>query len=377
MKRTLSVTVVIPTLGKYSLLKESLKSILHQSYFPDQVVVVDNGINRCSDAGFFDKYEKNLNIRFIRHTRKSIPEARNRGLEIASSDIVVFTDDDCIFDKEWIKNLIQPFVSNPHIGIVGGEILTEAYSKSKVDNYFVDMKMSRVGIASDIRWKKGYVPGEVFVNTGFAIHPFFTAANMAVRKSIFDTIGRFDPDFKTNEDLEFCIRAAKNGWRLFFEPKAIVVHKPPRTLKRILRSWYDYGVYHGPLFRKYNDRTTEIYIYKSWDQGAYPNFLHFLFKTPFNAVIFINSFHLMNITLILAIIFKILSYNNFFILFISLSLLSLFRYLWLRLDTIYQPRIFFYLAINYLLNLSYCFGAFIGGLKTGMLYLEATVDEVR
>jgi GT2 family glycosyltransferase len=239
------------------------------------------------------------------------------------------------------------------------------------------MKMSRVGIVNDIKWQRGYAPGEVSLNTGFAIQPFFTGANMAAKREVFDMIGRFDAAFKTNEDLEFCIRAVKNGWKLYFEPKAIAIHRPPRRLKNVLHSWYDYGLYHGLLFKKYNNKITEIYIYKSWNKGVYPNFINFIFKTPFNAVIFINSFHLMHIVLILAIISKILSYNNLFVIFIFLFSLSVFRYLWPRLKMIYKPEIFLYLSINYLLNLSYSLGAFIGGLKTGMFYLEATVDETR
>ncbi len=377
MKRSLSVAMVIPTLNRYSLLKKSLESISYQSYSPDEVIVVDNGVNRCSYDELLNKFGKGLKIRFLQQEKESIPQARNRGIEAVKSDIVVLSDDDCIFSKEWIENLIQPFMDDPNIGIVGGEILTEAYSNSLVDNYFVDMKMSRVGITCDSKWKRGYASGEISINSGFAIQPFFTAANMAVRKNTFDTIGRFDTDFKTNEDLEFCIRAVKNGFKLYFEPKAIVIHKPPRTLKRILRSWYGYGIYHGPLFRKYNHGITEIYIYKSWKEGAYPNFIHFIFKIPFNAVVFINSFHLMNISFILAVISRMLSYNDFYTMFILLFFLSLFRYLWLRIKTFSRPKIFLYLIINYLLNLSYCFGAFIGGLRSGMFYLEATVDEVR
>lgn len=377
MKRTLSVTVVIPTLGRYSLLKEGLESILHQSYLPDEVIVVDNGVNRRDYSEFLSVSPRGANIRFLWQAKKSIPEARNLGIEAVKSDIVVFSDDDCVFSKEWIKNLIQPFLNNPNVGIVGGEILTAAHSDSPLNNYFVDMKMSRVGIVNDIRWKRGYVAGEISINSGFAIHPFFTAANMAVKRNIFEAIGRFDTTFQANEDLEFCIRAAKKGWKLYFEPKAAVIHKPPRTLATVLRSWYNYGIYHAPLFRKYNDRITEIYIYKSWDKGTYPNFLHFIFKTPFNAVIFVNSFHLMNISFILAILFKVLDYNYFFAMLISIFLFSLFRYLWLRRQVKHKPKTFIYLTINYLLNLSYSWGAFIGGLKERMLYLEATIDEAR
>lgn len=379
MERIISVAVVIPTLKRYGLLKESLDSISSQSYIPDEVIVVDNCVDKYSYDPFIGRFSGKLNLRFLQQPKESIPCARNQGAEAAKSDILIFTDDDCLFDKEWIKNLIAPFLGDPEIGITGGEILTEAYSNSLVDNYFVDMKMSRVGIINGSKWKRGYAPGKITINRGFAIHPFFTGANMAVRREVFRAIGGFDADFRSNEDLEFCIRAVKNGWKLYFEPKAIVTHKPPRRLKQIFCSWFNYGLYHAPLFRKHNNGKIEIYIYKSWkiSSAVYPNFLIFMAKAPFNAVIFINSFHLMNMSLFLAIISGIMSYNELSWICLSLFFIFGLRYLWPRIITLRRPGLFFYLGINYLLNLSYTLGTFIGGLKNGMLYIEATVDEAR
>jgi cellulose synthase/poly-beta-1,6-N-acetylglucosamine synthase-like glycosyltransferase len=56
----------------------------------------------------------------LQQIKKSIPEARNQGVGAAKSDIIVFTDDDCVFNKDWIKNLIQPFLNDTGVGIVGG-----------------------------------------------------------------------------------------------------------------------------------------------------------------------------------------------------------------------------------------------------------------
>ena len=121
----------------------------------------------------------------------------------------------------------------------------------------------------------------------------------------------------------------------------------------------------------------EIYVYKSWDNKNFPNFLYFMKRAPFSIVIFINSFHLMNFSFLLAVIFKLLNYNSAFLFFSFLFFTFISRYIWLRLEQRTNRTSLYYLAINYLLNLSYSLGAFIGGLKDGMFYLEATVDEVR
>lgn len=377
MGSKLTIAIIIPTLNRSRYLKETLASLSLQSYLPDEVIVVDNGSTQDSNE-ILNNFKGVLNIRCIREKERSIPKARNCGIKHTSSDILVFTDDDCILDIHWLENAIRPFSADPQIGLVGGEILTESLSNSIIERYFVDCKMSRVGIESTTRWRRGYQPGIIPAAGGFtAIHPFFTCANMAVRRSVFESVGTFDTQLKTNEDLELCIRSTLHGWKLYFEPAAIVVHRPQRKFFSVLKKWFYYSFYHPRLLKKYDSKMAHIYIYKSWQNNPFPNFVYFLARFPITAVVFINSFLLMHISIVFALICKFLQYESASVFFGLLFLLSLVRYIWLRLDQKSILRSLRYIGINYALNLSYILGALIGGMREGMLYVEATIDEAR
>ncbi len=98
-----NLTVVIPTANREDLLKRSLDSILNQSLLPERIIVVDNGIDRCL------KDEKTPDIVEIIRTTPNIgaSKARNLGLENVKTDFVAFLDDDDVWDKEYLRCLME------------------------------------------------------------------------------------------------------------------------------------------------------------------------------------------------------------------------------------------------------------------------------
>ena len=49
-----------------------------------------------------------------------------------------------------------------------------------------------------------------------------------LKKAIFEELGRFDPDYYINQwEVDYCLRAKKNGYKIIYEPKAIALHKIP------------------------------------------------------------------------------------------------------------------------------------------------------
>lgn len=116
------ISVVIPTKNRTQDVIRCLKSISFQTMFPNEVVIVDS-----SDTEGL-KYELNqfhdLNIKYI-HTEKSGSALqRNIGIEVSSGDVIIFSDDDMIWDKNYLKAMIHVFDNYPmeRIGGVTGNI---------------------------------------------------------------------------------------------------------------------------------------------------------------------------------------------------------------------------------------------------------------
>ena len=135
MKDNLSISVIIVTFNRADSLEETLASLVKQVRQPDEVVVVDN---RSTDntkemaLSFTDR----LNIKYVYEGQRGIPYARNAGVRSATKDIVAFIDDDCIAHRNWLKHLEIPFIKDPHIGVVGGEVCHFKTGEGIVDEFF-------------------------------------------------------------------------------------------------------------------------------------------------------------------------------------------------------------------------------------------------
>lgn len=166
-------------------------------------------------------------IRFDRTERPYAPaEARNRGAKQASGEVYVFLDADCIPSENWLATL-EHILRNPDIHGVSGGV------KMALGNYWA-------------------VSDNFAVFHDFLInhHPRYVrqgpSLNLAIRQNVFWQIQGFDEKypFPAGEDFDLTYRMSLKGYKLFFEPKAWVMHKPPRnTLRGLWIHGYKQGLY--------------------------------------------------------------------------------------------------------------------------------------
>lgn len=121
MESSLFISVVIATRNRAESLKDTLTSLTRQSREPDEVIVVDNGSTDHTKEVVLS-FSDRLNIKYVYEAVKGVPHARNAGTQNARGDIVAFIDDDCVADESWLKQIETPFIRDPSIGVVGGEI---------------------------------------------------------------------------------------------------------------------------------------------------------------------------------------------------------------------------------------------------------------
>jgi glycosyltransferase involved in cell wall biosynthesis len=119
-ERRLTTSVVVVTKDRPQVLADLLESLERQSVPPDEIVVVDNN-STASYAEVFRKYRDRLPLKTAVERTPGIAAARNRGVRESSGEIILFTDDDCVVDPDWVDHIVEPFYRDPHIGAVGGE----------------------------------------------------------------------------------------------------------------------------------------------------------------------------------------------------------------------------------------------------------------
>ena len=135
--------MVIITFNRAGMLEDVLLSLVRQKRLPDEVVVVDNN-STDSTKEVAEGFKKRLNIRYVFEEGKSIPVARNTGIKNSSGDIIAFTDDDCLTDKEWLYYVELNFIRDPSIGMVGGEILHYKTKGTIIEEFCIEDAMMRV-----------------------------------------------------------------------------------------------------------------------------------------------------------------------------------------------------------------------------------------
>jgi len=212
------ISVIIATHNRSDKLPALLKSIQQLESDRDlayEIIIVDN--NSSDDTHQVVRtYSNNssFHIKYIFERLQGNNYARNRALAEAKGGILAFTDDDCIVDPKWLRQIARKFALEPHLACLGGRV--ELYDKNDR--------------AITIRtWDD-----EIEVKSAEQLYRLIIGCNMAIRRNVFDEIGSFDPAFGPGSkigsggDSEFLYRAYKKGLIIKYYPDIIVYHNHGR-----------------------------------------------------------------------------------------------------------------------------------------------------
>jgi GT2 family glycosyltransferase len=216
------VYVVIPNWNGADRISACLDSLLTQSQ-AHQAVVVDNGSVDNSVALIESKYS---DVILIKHKRNlGFTGGVNAGIKRAIADgakYVALLNNDAVADKDWLKNLSVFLNKNPKAGIATSKICDDKkiHLDSTGDLYTV--------------WGMPYPRGRGEVDIGkYDSETWVLAASGGAsiyRLKMLEQIGLFDQDFFAYyEDIDLSFRAQLAGWKVGYEPKAIVYHEISAT----------------------------------------------------------------------------------------------------------------------------------------------------
>jgi GT2 family glycosyltransferase len=237
------VSVVIPTLNRKQHLKACLNSLFDMDYPKSvlEVIVVDgdsfDGTKEMVKTDFQE-------VRLLIDRRQGISFARNTGAEVASGEIIAFTDDDCVVDREWLRSLVKAF-SDERIGAAGGPTIPlrpDSLAPQLVESGMLGL-FSLGDQPCEVRWP------DVLVT-----------ANLAVRHEVFERLkfnvlfGRRNTlVYRWEEDVEFCNRLEGSGYKLMYIPAAKVYHDidaKRSALKYLIAKQFSGGLSHYLVERK-------------------------------------------------------------------------------------------------------------------------------
>lgn len=176
----MKISIITICFNSQDSIKKTIESIKCQTYRDFEYIIIDGG---SSDNTIDIIKQYNFVDKFISEPDEGIYEAFNKGINLASGEIIGFLNsDDTYYDENSLKNIVDAF--NENIDCVHGDLIF-TNKKNEVKRF----------------WK-----GSEFVNGAFQkgwmpAHPTFYC-----RKLVYDKYGKFDERFKIAGDFELMLR---------------------------------------------------------------------------------------------------------------------------------------------------------------------------
>jgi glycosyltransferase involved in cell wall biosynthesis len=234
--KPLSVSIVIPTLDRYPYLRKLLQGLKLQRYIPYEIIIVDQTEESRRETTIAEEFS-DLPLKLFYQKEPGQCSSRNRALNAASGDCILFLDD----DDEVQPDLIEYHVAN-------------------LQKYEAEVSC---GVADEIG--AGPLP-ENFRYLRFS--DVFPTNNTMIRREILEMSGLFDLAYDRGQraDGDLGMRIYLSGCRMILDPSISVLHHhaPTGGLRQHNARVITYAISRRSLFKKQIPSVTEMYLAKRY-----------------------------------------------------------------------------------------------------------------
>lgn len=227
----MQVSTIIPTYNGRARIGRTLQALLAQPGAADmEIIVVDDGSTDGTAAycaSFGDR------VRTLSQPNQGPAAARNLGARQAKGDILLFTDDDCVPDPDWLPEMLKPFAEDPEVIGVKGAYRTE---QPELVARFVQLEYED---------KYDRMAQDRYID-------FIDTYSAGFRREVFLRFGGYDASFPVPcaEDVELSFRMSREGLRMVFNPRAVVAHTHPDDLGKYLRKKHKFAYWRMVAVKK-------------------------------------------------------------------------------------------------------------------------------
>jgi glycosyltransferase involved in cell wall biosynthesis len=227
------LSVIIPLHNGLPHIENQLRSLSRQDCpFGWEVIVVDN-LSSDGGADVVAGYSSVLpDLRVLSEARPGKAHALNQALSAARGRNLVFLDQDDQIQDGYLQAMASGL---ERFDLVG----------ARVDRDSLNPPWAR--------FQGGQTDG-LCTRTGCP--PFAIGAALGTRTKVAQAL-RFDPDLGASDDIDFCWRAQKEGYRLGFVPDAVLRYRQRSTAREAYRQGLSYG-------------RAEVLIYLRYRSGGHP-----------------------------------------------------------------------------------------------------------
>lgn len=221
---------------------ETVNSLLALDYPDFEVIVIDN---RHDARGPLPALASDPRLHVGAETRRGVSSGRNRGVAQATGEIIAFTDDDVVVDRNWLRAMGVRFAEEATLEAIGGLVLpSELDSPAQLwfEEYYGGFVRGFRAHSMSLREPDD---GALFP---YSPRSYGAGLNMAFRREALARVGGFDPVLgigtlaRGGEDVGVFIAIVLAGGVVGFEPAALVRHHHRRSEREFMSQVWDYGV---------------------------------------------------------------------------------------------------------------------------------------
>jgi GT2 family glycosyltransferase len=248
------LSVIVATRRRPTALAGCLDSLLTAAGPGTELIVVDNGPDPGTEAVVAARAGGPVPVRYLVEVRPGASRARNLGLAAAGGVLVAITDDDVVVDRDWLDRLRAGFERAPDVAAVTGLVLP-----GRLDSPAQALFEAWGG------FNKGYerrLFGPERPAGAGPLYPYSpglygSGNNVAFKTEILRSIGGYDialgpgTPARAGEELDLFLALITSGYRIAYEPAAVVWHHHRATEAELAEQLHAYGIGLSALMTKW------------------------------------------------------------------------------------------------------------------------------
>lgn len=285
-----SLSLIIPYQDNWDEVIELLSSLEEQTYPADKIEIflIYNGM----ESGLIDETIPNSRkFRIVmleeRQYLNSPYSARNRGLEKANGEIIVFIDANSTPDKKWLENGVK-CLADGHFDLIAGQVDFDFGNKLTATK-IVD-SLTSIDMKSAVKER------------GVAY-----TANLFISSEIFRKSGLFEEQIRSGGDVRFTLKATAAGFKVGYCANAIV-RKKAREFRKLYEKKIRTG--RGYFYTWKSESQKQVWFYNLFRSLKPPTIRkHNLSNYPVNKLAVWFHLYLVGIVEQIAFVLEYLKYN--------------------------------------------------------------------
>lgn len=180
----MKISIITSVYNNASTIEDAIKSVLSQTYTNIEYIVVD-GASKDGTTEIIKKYENQIS-KFVSEKDKGIYDGLNKGVDLATGDVIAFLHSDDIYENEnVVTDVVKLFKTTNTDSIYGDLVYVDKNDTNKIFRY----------------WKSGEYTFKKLCNGWMPPHPTFF-----VKREFYEKYGKFDLSYGIAADYDFMLR---------------------------------------------------------------------------------------------------------------------------------------------------------------------------